>query len=262
MTNVRRLGSAVTDTQTNATPITHARGADFLTHLQEVGADRAKRWHPTPEQEFTGLEWAGAMCGEAGEAANVAKKLRRLELAIAGNEASERPALPPELIAKLGRELADTLIYMVNVASHYGINLADVTVEAFNNKSIEMGFPERITRTPTGRVESDSLDGFVRAAITEAIDQTARALGHELLPGELGEKHEAIVQRSLQVAFLISLPPSVPCLQCGVMRTPENAAGIDCPSTTAYSAHVWQDGRHYFTPSDGVVQTAGREVTP
>lgn len=129
-----------------STSITHARGADFLTHLQETGAARARRWHPTPEQEFTGLEWAGAMCGEAGEAANVAKKLRRVELSLAGNDKSERPALPPDLIANLGRELADTLIYMVNVASHYGVNLADATVEAFNNKSAEMGFPERIGR--------------------------------------------------------------------------------------------------------------------
>jgi NTP pyrophosphatase (non-canonical NTP hydrolase) len=224
--------------------VTHARGADFLTHLQEVGAARARRWHPTPAQEFTGLEWAGAMCGEAGEAANVAKKLRRLELAIAGNDASERPALPPELIAKLGRELADTLIYMVNVASHYGVNLADVTVEAFNNKSIEMGFPERISRTPAGHV---------RFATDEEVERFTRKLERSYHDEPLGpddDLNPALIRLFLD-DFLAARGPERPAplqessretdtVRAAALRLIE-ATGGDPDAARSAIAYAWSE---------------------
>jgi hypothetical protein len=65
---------------------------DFLTHVQEMSVSRANRWHGGDFRQWSGLEWAGAMCGEAGEAANVAKKLRRVELEIDGNAASRATA--------------------------------------------------------------------------------------------------------------------------------------------------------------------------
>src|SRR4051812_2448002 len=90
---------------------------DFLTYVQERNVSRANRWHGGDFRQWSGLEWAGAMCGEAGEAANVAKKLRRVELEIDGNAHSERPLVPTELVQKLANECGDTLLYLCLLAS-------------------------------------------------------------------------------------------------------------------------------------------------
>lgn len=112
---------------------------------QYVNARRAKRWHgEAGVKNWSGLEWAGAMCGEAGEAANVAKKLRRVELELEGNEHSERIVEATELVPALARELADTFFYMLLLAERYEINMAKAIRDTFNKKSEEMGFPERL----------------------------------------------------------------------------------------------------------------------
>lgn len=109
-----------------------------LSRIQMVNGFRAKRWHGETNN-WTVLEWAGAMCGEAGEAANVAKKLRRFEQGLTGNRES-----PSELIAKLREEIADTILYAMLLASSYSIDIEMAVVEKFNRKSIEQGFPERL----------------------------------------------------------------------------------------------------------------------
>lgn len=110
--------------------------------LSEVNRARRERWHIEPSQEWSGLEWAGAMCGEAGEAANIAKKLRRLETGVVLGvyDTLTRDVL----IAKLADELADVVIYLDLLAGHYGIDVAQAVTEKFNRKSIEQGFPERL----------------------------------------------------------------------------------------------------------------------
>ena len=50
-----------------------------IRELQKISEKRTKRWHPGGLEEWSPLEWAGAMAGEAGEACNAAKKLKRLE---------------------------------------------------------------------------------------------------------------------------------------------------------------------------------------
>lgn len=48
--------------------------------FSQVNLERCKAWHPGfPNDAWTGADWSNAMCGEAGEAANVVKKLRRQE---------------------------------------------------------------------------------------------------------------------------------------------------------------------------------------
>lgn len=116
---------------------------DIIQEVQRLSVQRANRWHGGDFRQWSGLEWAGAMCGEAGEAANVAKKLRRVELAIDGNAASERPLVPEELREKLANECADVFLYLVLLAARYDIDLTSAIVRTFNAKSIEMGFPER-----------------------------------------------------------------------------------------------------------------------
>lgn len=72
-------------------------------------------FHPLPD--WSPLEWAGAMAGEAGEAANLCKKVRRLE------------EVDP---AKIGEEIADTIIYADLLAARLGINLEDAVRRKFN----------------------------------------------------------------------------------------------------------------------------------
>ncbi|HEX6359484.1 hypothetical protein [Actinophytocola sp.] len=109
-----------------------------LADLRAANVTRAQRWHEGAEP-WSGADWSNAMCGEAGEAANIVKKLRRQETGI------QQPGPPPaELLEALGKELADVVIYADLVAEHYGLNLAAAVKEKFNEVSDRYGFPERL----------------------------------------------------------------------------------------------------------------------
>lgn len=108
--------------------------------LREVNVSRCRRWHPPESTPWTAADWSNAMCGEAGEYANIIKKIRRHETG-AANEGD-----PPveELKRKAARELADVVIYADLNASYLGIDLGEAIREKFNQKSVEYGFPERL----------------------------------------------------------------------------------------------------------------------
>ena len=117
-----------------------------LWDLHEVNTLRATKWHPgfpyweTPAQEWNLADWSNAMQGEAGEAGNVVKKIRRHET---GHPGSQDPNLRV-LLEKLGEELADTLIYLDLVATKAGINLAEAVKNKFNAVSDREGFSEKL----------------------------------------------------------------------------------------------------------------------
>lgn len=115
-----------------------------IKEIQAINVARANRWHNGDFKEWSGLEWAGALCGESGEAANVAKKLRRFELGLHGNDKSEHSITNIFLIPKLAGECADVFLYLCLLASRYDIDLHSAVVEKFNSKSVEMGFQEQI----------------------------------------------------------------------------------------------------------------------
>jgi hypothetical protein len=105
---------------------------------------RCRRRHPGfPNDGWTGADWANAMQGEAGEAGNVVKKLRRIEFGLQQAAGGTRA----DLLAALAVEIGDTFIYLDLLAQHYGLTLADCVVATFNRVSIREGFPERL---PTG----------------------------------------------------------------------------------------------------------------
>ena len=113
--------------------------------VTEANAQRCARWHggfPLNEDGWTGADWSNAMQGEAGEAGNVVKKLRRLECSLVGNRGADRE--PAVLLAQLGEELADTFIYLDLLATYYGVDLQAAIVAKFNAVSEREGFPERI----------------------------------------------------------------------------------------------------------------------
>lgn len=115
--------------------------------LRVANSDRATRWHHGADT-WTGADWSNAMCGEAGEAANIVKKIRRHETGIIGGPGmSPNPYNTPglsELISDLGDELADVILYVDLLARHYHVDLGAAVVEKFNRVSEAQGFPERL----------------------------------------------------------------------------------------------------------------------
>lgn len=115
-----------------------ARGEPTVREIQAVNAARSARWM-AGSPGWTTLEIAGELAGEVGELANICKKLRRSEMGVPGNKVSDA-----ELLVQAEGEVADVFIVLMLTASKLGIDLQDATREAFNKKSEQMGFPERI----------------------------------------------------------------------------------------------------------------------
>lgn len=113
-----------------------------LAELDRVSASRAARWHAG--KPWSLLEWAGAMAGEAGEAANFAKKVKRLDDDIASIDHRDGSLSREQYIECTMKEAADALLYAVCVIRQAGGNVEEVVRNVFNNKSVEYGFPERI----------------------------------------------------------------------------------------------------------------------
>lgn len=87
-------------------------------------------------------DWFVAIMGELGEAANVAKKLNRIRDDIRGNRDTETVA---ELRAKLENELMDAWIYLDLISQSLGIDPEKAITRVFNNKSAEIGYPDRLS---------------------------------------------------------------------------------------------------------------------
>ena len=115
--------------------------------IREVNAPRTQAWHADGDP-WLGVDYSNAMCGEAGEAANVVKKLRRLETnAVHRLQEQDQEAL----IEQLGDECADVILYLDLLAAHYGIDLAEAVVRKFNKTSEKFGFPHRMELEPVYR---------------------------------------------------------------------------------------------------------------
>lgn len=117
--------------------------------LRSANQQRCARWHGPDTEPWTLADWSNAMCGEAGEAANVVKKLRRIETGTdreiqnfprADGGALRRAAF----VELLADELADVVIYADLVAANAGIDLAEAIIDKFNAVSEREGFPERL----------------------------------------------------------------------------------------------------------------------
>lgn len=117
-----------------------------LKAVTDISVERCKRWHGEEGlNDWSVLEWAGAMCGEAGEAANVAKKLLRVQsgMQFIGGVALTEDDIS-NLDGKLAQECADVFLYLVLLAAKRNINLGYAIRETFNRKSVEYNFPERL----------------------------------------------------------------------------------------------------------------------
>lgn len=84
-------------------------------------------------RDWTLADWSNAMCGEAGEAANIVKKIRR----------GDRD---PELVRKLGDELADLCAYIDLLAHHAGIDLDKAIEDKYNRLAFALGAEASLIR--------------------------------------------------------------------------------------------------------------------
>lgn len=125
--------------------------------LRRQNAQRHVRWS---DDQWSGGDWSNAMCGEAGEAANVVKKLRRHET---GGVVQYNTPSPAELHGALGMELADVVIYADLLALYYNVDLGHAVTEKFNLVSMAQGFPERLTG-------SFEFEGLTENELQDAVD--------------------------------------------------------------------------------------------
>lgn len=93
------------------------RSSDSLRMMQRVGLSDSQRWfasiHETPTYDYTATHFVLGLIGEAGEVANVVKKIKRGDATWA------------DMLGRLGDEMADVLTYLCDLAAVLGIDLAD-----------------------------------------------------------------------------------------------------------------------------------------
>lgn len=107
--------------------------------IRIANVSRCERWHGL--KDWSPLEWAGAMCGEAGEAANVAKKLKRIDGDV---RSANNPATREIALQKLSEEIGGTFMYLDLLAARCGLSVAQCIRTEFNRISEREGFPERL----------------------------------------------------------------------------------------------------------------------
>ena len=114
--------------------------------FRQINEQRAKRWHDGDIAMWSISDWLMAMVGEAGEACNAGKKLRRIEESISNlsADADRQLSTRDQALDKIAEELADTVIYCDLVAARIGRRLEDAVRKKFNEVSIRYGFPERL----------------------------------------------------------------------------------------------------------------------
>jgi len=95
--------------------------------FQRVNQIRCEKGFKSAVSDWNALEWAGALCGEAGELANLCKKLRR------GEHVD---------IMDLSDEIADVFTYLDLLATSLGISTGAAIASKFNRVSAKRGCPE------------------------------------------------------------------------------------------------------------------------
>jgi hypothetical protein len=99
--------------------------------VREMNDSRCQRWHgsdwKSPDDAWTVADWSNAMGGEAGEAQNIVKKIRRVQAGLW--DAQKYP----------GDSAASS-----SLVDLPGLVLHDCVRRKFNRVSDAQGFPERL----------------------------------------------------------------------------------------------------------------------
>ena len=114
-------------------------------YFRHINRARRNAWGNA--DKWSSADWSNEMCGEAGEAANVVKKLRRIETESVRDSNTDSD----ELVNQLGLELADVIICVDLLAMYYDINLEAFLIHKFNHTSKKNGLEQHtLARTNSG----------------------------------------------------------------------------------------------------------------
>jgi len=97
--------------------------------------------HPGGITHWSIDQWTNALCGEAGEAANFAKKFAR-------GDYPPGPAGDAAFHDAIAAELADVVCYADLCAQRLGIDLGEAVTKKFNQVSTKIGVPIYLNRAP------------------------------------------------------------------------------------------------------------------
>ena len=129
-----KIGRSVYHLHTDRTVHFPGKGLEFE-QLRRANLARCEEiFHPL--NSWSLCDWGNAMGGEAGEAQNIIKKLRRLQ---DKDKTPETVAEEDDWKQKLSDELADLIIYADLCAARAGISLGAAIIKKFNRVSIERG---------------------------------------------------------------------------------------------------------------------------
>jgi len=117
-----------------------ASGSLSFSQFQAVNVKRCGEAFKHELGDWSLLEWAGAMCGEAGETANVCKKIKRQMQGHGGDWAKRRDPTADELHGKLADEIGDTVAYLALLAAAAGLDLGECAAKKFDQISDEAGW--------------------------------------------------------------------------------------------------------------------------
>ena len=107
-------------------------------YLRKVNAERCEAWNP--DRTWEPADYMIELIGEVGEAANLLKKLKRIEDNLIGNHPDEETTLRAQLLDEIG----DVQICLDLLANALGIDLAQVTRDKFNKTSDKVGLPHKL----------------------------------------------------------------------------------------------------------------------
>lgn len=143
-------------------------------------ANRARQAEWDKDNRITLTYRANELAGEVGEACNVAKKIERERLGIAGSRAT---------LDQLAEELADVIICADLVAMAEGIDLDAAVARKFNATSQKVGLTtrlsspspvgERVAATPPGEGAIPPGKVLVPRDLAEAVVSVIRTLEHQ-----------------------------------------------------------------------------------
>lgn len=127
--------------------------AQFFKTLREANAARQKLWDGADEKLDLTYR-SNEMMGEAGEAANVAKKIERERRGLRGSRATKQ---------QLADELADVIICVDLIAAAEGIDIDAAVRDKFNETSRKYDLPVFIGESPAPPTPAHNTDAkFIR----------------------------------------------------------------------------------------------------
>jgi NTP pyrophosphatase (non-canonical NTP hydrolase) len=116
----------------------------MLSAFSRVNRERAAEWHKDGE-EWSLADWSNALCGEAGELANVIKKIRRLQTGTAARYDEQDARV---LALHAAAEIADVIIYADLLLEQLDctLDIRQIVADKFNETTRKFGFNHYVTQ--------------------------------------------------------------------------------------------------------------------